>query len=111
MKFITQDLDVWLEAHDTVLFLAVIVPIIWVASICIQHPGSAWGALARICACLISAVVVMILAWLAVGGWFPPAVAFISLTGLIIGVVWASIYVKHKSKLGMRPPVQPNDLP
>jgi len=109
MKFIIQDLDVWADSHKVIPFLIVFAAIIWVVSIFIRHPGVAWGALARICASLTSAAVVMVLIWQTVGGWFPPAATFLCVTGLIIGVVWAAIYVNRRCKLSRQLPDPSND--
>jgi len=109
MKFITQDLDLWVDAHKAVPILIASLAIVWVVSLFIQHPGSAWGALVRICASLFGAFVVLVLVWQAVGGWFPPAVSFLCFTGLISGVTWGAIYVSRRSKISMPQPHPPKD--
>jgi hypothetical protein len=56
----------------------------------------ALGALARVGAGLIGASLACFVLWLLVGGWGPPAPLLFGILGLIVGGIWAAIYVSQK---------------
>ncbi len=67
------------------------------------------GAFARAGAGLIGAAIACFLLWLLVGGWGPPVPLLFGIVGLIVGAVWAAIYVSQDpmAKKAVEEPADP----